>query len=304
MTAPLTTRRLSARATVVGDAVRWHTIALDRDADRCWRAWRTGLLGANGAGKTTLLGVFLDSTANRGGLGRGVGLDPTTAGPQVRARVGYAPEHHRLPDDLRAVDFVAAITASRHGLPTARQRAGPATRSGRSASARSGFADRSAPCPRASASGSPSRRSDRPRPRAAPARRADRRSGPVQRDVMLGLIRRVGTEFGTDVVLSSHLLEEIERIATRRSSCRDGAVAAAGPPRRAARGRPGWSSSSKAIRPWSRTLLRLVGELVRRSSTTPPATSHRRRRRVPRSSVRDSVLPRPAPASVDSSPAR
>ena len=30
---------------------------------------------------------------------------------------------------------------------------------------------------------------------------------------MLELIARVGTEFGIDVILSSHLLEEVERVA-------------------------------------------------------------------------------------------
>ena len=35
---------------------------------------------------------------------------------------------------------------------------------------------------------------------------------PTQREAMLALIRRIGTEFGIDVVLSSHLLEEVERI--------------------------------------------------------------------------------------------
>ena len=35
---------------------------------------------------------------------------------------------------------------------------------------------------------------------------------PVQRDIMLELIHRVGTEYGISMVLSSHLLEEVERI--------------------------------------------------------------------------------------------
>jgi ABC-2 type transport system ATP-binding protein len=35
---------------------------------------------------------------------------------------------------------------------------------------------------------------------------------PVQRESMLDLVRRIGTEFGIHVVLSSHLLEEVERV--------------------------------------------------------------------------------------------
>lgn len=35
---------------------------------------------------------------------------------------------------------------------------------------------------------------------------------PVQREDMLALIRRVGTEFGINILLSSHLLDEVDRI--------------------------------------------------------------------------------------------
>jgi ABC-2 type transport system ATP-binding protein len=36
---------------------------------------------------------------------------------------------------------------------------------------------------------------------------------PVQRDQMLALIRRVGHDLGLDVILSSHLLDEVERVS-------------------------------------------------------------------------------------------
>jgi ABC-2 type transport system ATP-binding protein len=51
---------------------------------------------------------------------------------------------------------------------------------------------------------------------------------PVQRDDMLALIRRVGTEFGISVVLSSHLLDEVERICDGVVILGDGRVVAAG----------------------------------------------------------------------------
>jgi ABC-2 type transport system ATP-binding protein len=51
---------------------------------------------------------------------------------------------------------------------------------------------------------------------------------PVQRDDMLTLIRRVGTEFGIDVILSSHLLEEVERVCDGAVILAGGRVAAAG----------------------------------------------------------------------------
>ena len=65
---------------------------------------------------------------------------------------------------------------------------------------------------------------------------------PVQRDAMLDLIRQIGHEFGIDVVLSSHLLDEVERICDGAVILAEGGVLAAGTPRRAAgpRARSGW----------------------------------------------------------------
>ena len=112
----------------------------------------TGLLGANGAGKTTLLGLVLGLHRPDEGTIEVLGLDPDTAGPEVRARVGYAPEHDALPPDVRAHDLVRHL-AEVHGLPQ-REARGPGQRrplAGR-AWARSGSGP-SAPCPPASASG-------------------------------------------------------------------------------------------------------------------------------------------------------
>ena len=52
---------------------------------------------------------------------------------------------------------------------------------------------------------------------------------PVQRDDMLALIRRIGTEFGIHVLVSSHLLEEVERICDSAVILREGQVVASGP---------------------------------------------------------------------------
>jgi ABC-2 type transport system ATP-binding protein len=51
---------------------------------------------------------------------------------------------------------------------------------------------------------------------------------PTQRDAMLALIRRIGSEFGIDIVLSSHLLEEVERTCDHAVILAGGEVAAAG----------------------------------------------------------------------------
>jgi ABC-2 type transport system ATP-binding protein len=47
---------------------------------------------------------------------------------------------------------------------------------------------------------------------------------PVQRDEMLALIRRIGSEFDMDVVLSSHLLDEVERVCDHAVILHEGVV--------------------------------------------------------------------------------
>jgi ABC-2 type transport system ATP-binding protein len=201
------------------------TIALDGASFTLGRGV-TGLLGANGAGKTTLLGLLLGLHRPDEGDLVVLGRDPTRAGPDVRARVGYSPEHHELPRDTRAHDFVRHM-AEIHGLPH------------RAATSRASDAlwqvglgeERFRPMGTMSTG-------QRQRVKLAQAIAHDPSVvlldeptdglDPVQRDEMLRLIRRVGTEFGIDIVLSSHLLEEVERVCDSAIILSDGRVAASG----------------------------------------------------------------------------
>ena len=170
----------------------------------------TGLLGANGAGKTSLLGMILGLHRPDAGRVEVFGLDPSTAGPEVRARVGYSPEHHLLPPDVKAVDFVRHV-AEIHGLPRRE-----ATTRASDALWQVGLGEeRTRPMGTMSTG-------QRQRVKLAQALAHDPMLvlldeptdglDPVQRDAMLELIHRVGHEFGITVLLSSHLLEEVERI--------------------------------------------------------------------------------------------
>src|SRR5918996_5900392 len=76
----------------------------------------TGLLGSNGAGKTTFISLVLGLRSRNDGELAVLGRDPETAGIEVRSRVGYAPEHHDLPSELAATDFVRHL-AEMHLLP-------------------------------------------------------------------------------------------------------------------------------------------------------------------------------------------
>ena len=170
----------------------------------------TGLLGPNGSGKSTFMGLVLGLRPRQGGDLTVLGVDPDQSGPELRARLGYAPEHHDLPDDVQAADLVRHI-AQLHGMP---RRA--ATERASNALWQVGLGEeRFRPIGTMSTG-------QRQRVKMAQAIAHDPDLllldeptdglDPVQRDDMLALIRRVGSEFGIDILLSSHLLEEVERV--------------------------------------------------------------------------------------------
>ncbi|WP_298805296.1 ABC transporter ATP-binding protein [uncultured Pseudokineococcus sp.] len=67
-----------------------------------------GFLGPNGAGKSTTIRVVLDLVRPEAGTVRVLGLDPRAAGPQVRARLGF------LPSDLAVWGRATARQALDH----------------------------------------------------------------------------------------------------------------------------------------------------------------------------------------------
>ncbi|HEX2433295.1 MAG TPA: ABC transporter ATP-binding protein [Gaiellaceae bacterium] len=186
----------------------------------------TGLLGSNGAGKTTFISLILGLRSRDAGELAVLGHDPATAGIEVRSRMGYAPEHHDLPAELAATDLVRHLSEM-HLLP---QRA--AVQRANDALWLVGLGEeRFRPVGTMSTG-------QRQRVKLASAIAHDPEVvlldeptdglDPMQRTEMLDLIRRIGTEFGMHIVISSHHLEEVERICDAVVIVEGGEVVRAG----------------------------------------------------------------------------
>ena len=76
----------------------------------------TGLVGANGAGKTTFMSIALGLRAPTTGSIRVLDLEPVADGAKLRSLVSYGPERNILPDEMPAVDFVKHLAEVR-GIP-------------------------------------------------------------------------------------------------------------------------------------------------------------------------------------------
>ncbi|MFJ4712843.1 ABC transporter ATP-binding protein [Streptomyces sp. NPDC088785] len=169
----------------------------------------TGLVGANGAGKSTMIKILLGLSPATEGRAEVLGLDVATKGAEIRERVGYMPEHDCLPPDVSATEFVVHM-ARMSGLPptAARERTADTLRHVGL------YEERYRPIGGYSTG-------MKQRVKLAQALVHDPQLvfldeptnglDPVGRDDMLDLIRRVHSDFGISVLVTSHLLGELER---------------------------------------------------------------------------------------------
>jgi ABC-2 type transport system ATP-binding protein len=181
----------------------------------------SGLLGPNGAGKTTLMRAITGTIAVNQGRISVDGSDPRRD-RRVHARMALVPEDEAVPAGLTARQFVRYSAELRR------------------------VADRSAPDAALATVGLldvADRRVDgfskgmRQRTKVAAALVTDPRvlvldeplngADPVQRVALINLFRRLGAE-GRTVIVSSHVLHEVERLADRVVVLVHGRLAAAG----------------------------------------------------------------------------
>ena len=109
-TAPIRTRALTKR---YGAFVAVDTLDLEIHAGEIF-----GLLGQNGAGKTTTILMLLGLTEPSGGTARVLGLDPARRPLEVKRRVGYLPDAVGFYGDLTGRQNLR-YTARLNGLPDA-----------------------------------------------------------------------------------------------------------------------------------------------------------------------------------------
>ncbi len=186
-------------------------VALDR-ADFEIQEAVTGLLGPNGAGKSTAIRLFLGLIEPTEGTAEVLG-ETAARNVQVRARLGYMPEHDCLPQNVSAAEFLSHM-AEVSGLPRghARSRAADTLRHVGL------FEERYRPIGGYSTG-------MRQRVKLAQALVHDPVlvfldepvSGldPAGRDEMLDLVRKTNREFGISLLLSSHIMGDVERTCDR-----------------------------------------------------------------------------------------
>jgi ABC-2 type transport system ATP-binding protein len=172
----------------------------------------TGLLGPNGAGKSTAIKLFLGLLKPTSGSAEVMGQKPYES-VEVRACLGYMPEHDCLPGAVTPSEFLTHM-AQVSGLPPAyaRTRAADMLR-------HVGLDEERYRAIREYSAGM------KQRVKLAQALVHDpllvlldeptAGLDPGGREELLSLIQRTGREFGISILLSSHLMGDVERVCDR-----------------------------------------------------------------------------------------
>ncbi len=185
----------------------------------------TGLLGPNGAGKSTAIKLFLGLLKPTAGAAEVMGERPYET-VESRARLGYMPEHECLPPNMSASEFLTHM-AQVSGLPPAYARTRAAD------ILRHVGLDEERYRPISGYSTGMRQRTKLAQalvhdPVVVMLDEATAGLDPRGREEMLELIRRTGREFGISIVLSSHLMGDVESTCDRLVVLEGGQVMAQG----------------------------------------------------------------------------
>jgi ABC-2 type transport system ATP-binding protein len=181
-----------------------------------------GLVGANGAGKTTLIKHMLGLLRAQSGSVRVFGLDPVAEPVGVLSRIGYLSEENDLPGWMRVDELIRYSRAFYHGWDDAYAE-----------ELRQGFALDPAAKIKTLSKGQKARAGllialayrpellvlDEPSSGLDPI---------VRRDILGAVLRTIASE-GRTVLFSSHLLDEVERVADHVTMISDGHIVLSGP---------------------------------------------------------------------------
>jgi ABC-2 type transport system ATP-binding protein len=197
------------------------TLALNQVSLQVRRGRVFGLVGANGAGKTTLIKHVLGRLKAQSGVVRVFGFDPVADPVAVLSQVGYLSENQDLPAWMRVDELLRYTEAFYPKWDMAyaeelRQQFGLGPRAkiktlSRGENAKAGLLIALAYRPELLLLDEPSSGLD-------PV---------VRRDILEAIIRTVADE-GRTVFFSSHLLEEVERVADDLAMMFNGRVVLAG----------------------------------------------------------------------------
>ena len=213
-----------AQPTIVVDSVsRWFAgVVAVSDVSLVVESGVTALLGPNGAGKTTLLRTIAGLTATSQGTVRIFG-EPVRGNPGLYRRIGYMPEHESVYDFLTGRQFVE-LNARLQGLEDLR---GAVTRAIETVDLVEAQDRRLHTYSRGM----------RQRMRLAATLVHDpplllldeplSGTDPAQRLHLQAVIRRLGAE-GRTILVSSHILEEVDELADRIHLMVSGKLAASG----------------------------------------------------------------------------
>jgi ABC-2 type transport system ATP-binding protein len=173
----------------------------------------TGLLGPNGAGKTTLLKTLLGFVKPAGGSAKVLDLDIRTHGREIRQRIGLMPEQDCHSPGMSAVQFVS-YAGELAGMPAEQalrrshevlEYCGLGEARYRNVETYSTGMKQRIKLAQALVHGPKLLLLDEPTNGLDPAGRED----------MLELVRTVSHGKGVNVLVSSHLLPDIERVCDR-----------------------------------------------------------------------------------------